>query len=304
MDASDAAASLLTIFETTDQGPSSDGPPGAQGAATARQELTQQPDHVRAQPAQGAPAAASGGLLLHPGYQTQQLLQPQNYAMPAMSAAPQLMSNPGKRTASGQPASDRPAARQTPQQPALQQQPSAAPPAAAAGVRGGDWDSSRPAITLDLSTKDWVLTSGTEWIPWVEVRDANRLFPPARTLSNPPFCWRSTRAPSRTTGCSTCPSKGGTAARRRRRRRLPTSCCVHPAGASRMVRTLPVPFPRGPRPIPRVRKLTEEGRILAETPFMVIEQLLLMLCVSALSITFHLLGKPFTSPNVAHCRNA
>ena len=188
MDASDAAASLLTIFETTDQGgaaPSSDGPPGAQGAATARQELTQQPDHVRAQPAQGAPAAASGGLLLHPGYQTQQLLQPQNYAMPAMSAAPQLMSNPGKRTASGQPASDRPAARQTPQQPALQQQPSAAPPAAAAGVRGGDWDSSRPAITLDLSTKDWVLTSGTEWIPWVEVRDANRLFPPARTLSNP-----------------------------------------------------------------------------------------------------------------------
>lgn len=53
-----------------------------------------------------------------------------------------------------------------------------------------------------------------------------------------------------------------------------------------------------------MRKLTEEGRILAETPFMVIEQLLLMLCVSAPSITFHLLGKPFTSPNVAHCRNA
>ena len=85
---------------------------------------------------------------------------------------------------------------------------------------------------------------------------------------------------------------------------MPTSCCVHPAGASRMVRARPVPFPRGPRPIPRVRKLTEEGRILAETPFMVIEQLLLMLCVSAPSITFHLLGKPFTSPNVAHCRNA
>ena len=60
--------------------------------------------------------------------------------------------------------------------------PSQFSPIAVVEVRGSDWNAAAPAVILDLRTKDWVQATGTEWIPWVRNSPSLQPLRPSHTV--------------------------------------------------------------------------------------------------------------------------